>query len=120
MAYKTPSMNKNRPNPMINSFMKIYSVFGFIGIYGLNKISFFKKHFQKKQNAIYLTIYYIVFGFFIGQKDPLNSGIAFQIGYGFGNCFAAVLGAVISSYFANKNKFLMNIQDNSSHFKFDG
>jgi hypothetical protein len=86
----------------------LYSVFGFIGIYGLNKISFFKKHFQKKQNAIYLTIYYIVFGFFIGQKDPLNSGIAFQIGYGFGNCFAAVLGAVISSYFANKNKFLMN------------
>ena len=84
----------------------LYSVFGFIGIYGLNKISF--KNTFRKTNAIYLTIYYIVFGFFIGQKDPLNSGIAFQIGYGFGNCFAAVLGAVISSYFANKNKFLMN------------
>ena len=86
----------------------IYAVFGFIGIYGLNKISFCKKHFQKKQNAIYLTIFYIVFGFFIGQKDPLNSGIAFQIGYGFGNCIAAILGAGIASYFANKNKFLMN------------
>ena len=95
---------------MLNIILSIilYAVFGFIGIYGLNKISFFKKHFQKKQNAIYLMIYYIVFSFFIGQKDPLNSGIAFQIGYGFGNCFAAILGAVISSYFANKNKFLMN------------
>ena len=30
MAYKIPSMNKNRPKAMINSFMKIYSVLGFI------------------------------------------------------------------------------------------
>ena len=86
----------------------LYAVFGLIGIYGLVKISFFKKHFQNKQNAIYLIIYYVVFGFFIGQTDPLNSGIAFQIGYGIGNCFVAVLGAGIASYFANKNKFLIN------------
>ena len=31
MAYKMPSMNKNRPNAMINSFIKLYSVvLGFI------------------------------------------------------------------------------------------
>jgi len=30
MAYKIPSINKNRPNAMINSFMKVYSVWGFI------------------------------------------------------------------------------------------
>ena len=30
MAYKIPSMNKNRPNAMINSFIKTYSVLGFI------------------------------------------------------------------------------------------
>ena len=30
MAYKIPSMNKNRPNAMINSFIKNYSFLGFI------------------------------------------------------------------------------------------
>ena len=30
VAYKIPSMNKNRPNAMINSFIKDYSVLGFI------------------------------------------------------------------------------------------
>ena len=30
MAYKIPSINKNRPNAMINSFIKIYSVWGLI------------------------------------------------------------------------------------------
>ena len=30
MAYKIPSINKNRPNAMINSFIKVYSVLGFI------------------------------------------------------------------------------------------
>ena len=29
-AYKIPSINKNRPNAMINSFIKVYSVWGFI------------------------------------------------------------------------------------------
>ena len=29
-AYKIPSINKNRPNAMINSFIKVYSVCGFI------------------------------------------------------------------------------------------
>tara|TARA_A100001011_G_scaffold390558_1_gene474257 strand:+ start:807 stop:1160 length:354 start_codon:yes stop_codon:yes gene_type:complete len=86
----------------------LYALFGFIGIYGLTKILFFKKHFQNKQNAIYLTIYYIVFGFFIGQNDPENTGVAFQIGYGLGNCFVAILGAAIASYFANKQRFLIN------------
>ena len=30
MAYKIPSINKNRPKAMINSFIKIYSVLGLI------------------------------------------------------------------------------------------
>ena len=30
MAYRIPSINKNRPKAMINSFMKIYSVLGLI------------------------------------------------------------------------------------------
>ena len=30
MAYKMPSINKNRPKAMINSFIKNYSVLGFI------------------------------------------------------------------------------------------
>ncbi len=30
MAYKIPSINKKRPNAMINSFIKNYSVLGFI------------------------------------------------------------------------------------------
>ena len=30
MAYKKPSMNKNRPNAMINSFINNYSFLGFI------------------------------------------------------------------------------------------
>ena len=30
MAYKIPSINKNRPKAMINSFILIYSVLGFI------------------------------------------------------------------------------------------
>ena len=30
MAYKMPSINKNRPNAMINSFMRVYSVLGLI------------------------------------------------------------------------------------------
>ena len=30
MAYKIPSMNRKRPNAMINSFINIYCDFGFI------------------------------------------------------------------------------------------
>ena len=30
MAYKIPSKNKNRPKAMINSFIKFYSVLGFM------------------------------------------------------------------------------------------
>ena len=30
MAYITPSINKNRPNAMINSFINFYSDFGFM------------------------------------------------------------------------------------------
>ena len=86
----------------------LYAIFGFVGIYGFSKISFVKKNFGSKQNAIYLTIFYLIFSFFIGQTDPGNTGIAFQIGFGIGNCIAAIVGAGIASYFSNKYKFVVN------------
>jgi hypothetical protein len=95
---------------MFNVILSIilYTIFGLIGIYGLSKILFIKKNFENKQNVIYLLIFYIVFGFFIGQLQPESTNIAYQIGFGLGNCFAAIIGAAISSFFANKNKFLIN------------
>ena len=86
----------------------LYAIFGFAGIYGFSKISFVKKNFGSKQNAIYLIIFYLIFSFFIGQTDPGNTGIAFQIGFGIGNCIAAIVGAGIASYFSNKYKFVAN------------
>ena len=86
----------------------LYALFGLIGIHALSKISFVKKNFENKQNAIYLIIFYLVLSFFVGQTDPGNTGIAFQIGFGLGNCFAAIVGAFLASYFKNKNKFLIN------------
>jgi Na+/melibiose symporter-like transporter len=41
-----------------------YTLFGLIGILLFKRINFTKNIFNKKQSAIYLSIYYIVFGFF--------------------------------------------------------
>ena len=91
----------------------IYTIFGLIGIFLLKKINFVKKTFNNKQNIIYLSIFFIVFGFFLGQYDEGNVGdasdrIFYQIGYGIGNYIACFVGAVIATFLANKFKFSFN------------
>ena len=83
----------------------IYTIFGFLGIFVSKKIKFIKKNFKKKQNLIYLSIFYIVFGFFLGQLNSGNLGIGYQIGFGLGNFLAAFAGAIITTFFARKYKF---------------
>ena len=91
----------------------VYALFGLIGIFLLKKINFVKKTFNNKQNIIYLSIFFIVFGFFLGQNDEGNVGdtaerIAYQIGYGVGNYISCFAGAVIATFLANKFKFSFN------------
>ena len=88
----------------------VYALFGLIGIFLLKKINFVKKTFNNKQNIIYLSIFFIVFGFFIGNFDVENVGyrserIAYQIGYGLGNYASCFVGAVIATFLAMKFKF---------------
>ena len=71
----------------------------------LKKINFVKKTFNNKQNIIYLSIFFIVFGFFLGQYDEGNTGIPYQVGFGLGNYFVSFLGAVIATFLAMKFKF---------------
>ena len=90
-----------------------YTIYGLIGIFLLKKINFVKKTFNNKQNIIYLSIFFIVFGFFLGQNDEGNVGdtaerIAYQIGYGVGNYISCFAGAVIATFLANKFKFSFN------------
>ena len=59
----------------------IYIIFGLIGIFLLKKINFVKKTFNNKQNIIYLSIFFIVFGFFLGQYDSGNTGVGLEAGY---------------------------------------
>ena len=86
----------------------IYTLFGLIGIFLLKRINFTKKIFNKKQNIIYLSIFYLVVGFFFGQYDEGNDGIAYQIGYGIGNYAACFVGAVIATFLGMKFKFSFN------------
>ena len=90
-----------------------YTIYGLIGIFLLKKINFVEKTFNNKQNIIYLSIFFIVFGFFLGQYDEGNVGdtaerIAYQIGYGVGNYISCFAGAVIATFLANKFKFSFN------------
>tara|TARA_Y100000389_G_scaffold140101_1_gene137908 strand:- start:391 stop:738 length:348 start_codon:yes stop_codon:yes gene_type:complete len=83
----------------------IYAIFGLVGIFLLKKINFVKKNFGSKQNIIYLSIFFIVLGFFLGQYDEGNTGVAYQIGFGLGNYLASFLGAIIATFLAMKFKF---------------
>ena len=92
---------------MIEIFLSIvlYTIFGFAGIFASKKIKFIQKNFHVKQNLIYLSIFYIVYGFFLGQLDTGNLGIAYQIGFGLGNFLSALAGAIIATYFVTNYKF---------------
>ena len=92
---------------MIEIFLSIllYTIFGFVGIFASKKIKFIQKNFYIKQNLIYLSIFYIVYGFFLGQLDTGNLGIAYQIGFGLGNFLSALAGAIIATYFVTNYKF---------------
>ena len=92
---------------MIAIFLSIllYTIFGFVGIFASKKVKFIQKNFYIRQNLIYLSILYIVYGFFLGQLDTGNLGIAYQIGFGFGNFLSALAGAVIATYFIANYKF---------------
>ena len=92
---------------MIEIFLSIllYTIFGLIGIFASKKIKFIQKNFYIKQNLIYLSIFYIVYGFFLGQLDTGNLGIAYQIGFGLGNFLSALAGAIIATYFVTNYKF---------------
>jgi len=83
----------------------LYAIFGLIGIFASKKINFVKKNFKNKQNIIYLSIFFIVFGFFLGQYDPGNTGIAYQIGYGLGNYLACFVGAILATLLTANFKF---------------
>ena len=59
-------------------------------------------------NSIFVIgsiIFYIVYGFFLGQLDTGNLGIAYQIGFGLGNFLSALAGAIIATYFVTNYKF---------------
>ena len=92
---------------MIEIFLSIllYTIFGLIGIFASKKIKFIQKNFHIKQNLIYLSIFYIVYGFFLGQLDTGNLGIAYQIGFGLGNFLSALAGAIVATYFVTNYKF---------------
>ena len=81
----------------------LYGIFGLLGIHLFKKIDFFKK-ITNKQNTIYISIFYIVFGFFIGQADQYNTGIAYQIGFGIGNFISAVVGSLLATSISTKKK----------------
>ena len=94
-------------NAMILIILSIitYAIFGLIGIFASKKINFVKKNFKSKQNSIYLSIFFIVFGTFLGQQDPGNTGVAYQIGYGVGNYISCFVGAIIATFLTTNFKF---------------
>ena len=83
----------------------LYTIFGLIGIFASKKISFVKKNFKNKQNIIYLSIFFVVFGTFLGQYDPGNTGVAYQIGYGLGYYISCFVGAILATFLTANFKF---------------
>ncbi len=83
----------------------LYTIFGLIGIFASKKINFVKKNFKNKQNIIYLSIFFIVFGFFLGQYDPGNTGFAYHIGFGLGNYVSCFVGAILATFLTANFKF---------------
>ena len=81
------------------------SVFAFIGYFLFKKIEFTQNFFSRKQNIIYLTIAYFVIGLFLGQLEPDNTGIAFQIAFSLGILFSSVMGALLSTVLIMKSQF---------------
>lgn len=94
---------------IMNALLSIilYTLFGLIGIFLFKKINFTKEIFSKKQNAIYSSIFFLVFGFFLAQHDG-HSDIVYQIGFGIGNFFVCFIGAIIATFLGMKFKFSFN------------
>ena len=92
---------------MIEIFLSIllYTIFGFDYIFAFKKIKFIQENIFRLDNIIFLSIFYIVYGFFLGQLDTGNLGIAYQIGFGLGNFLSALAGAIIATYFVTNYKF---------------
>ena len=86
----------------------LYTLFGLIGIFLFKRINFTKNIFNKKQSAIYLSIYYIVFGFFLGQLEDGNPDIRYQISFGLGHYFICFVGTVIATFLGMGFKFSFN------------
>jgi len=85
----------------------LYTLFGLIGIFLFKKINFTKEIFSKRQTAIYSSIFFLVFGFFLGQHEGQNT-IGTQIAFGIGNYFACFVGAIIATFLGMKFKFSFN------------
>ena len=87
MAYKIPSMNKNRPNAMINSFIKIYSVLGFIFPKFKNSLSGDNiEKFRHRSKLFHkLALLYRMQKFWILTKSISKNFISFTISLTFHN-----------------------------------
>ena len=52
--------------------------------------------------AIFGGVFFL--GFFLGQYDPGNTGVAYQIGYGVGNYISCFVGAIIATFLTTNFK----------------
>ena len=82
----------------------LYAIFGLMGIFLFKRINFTKEILSKKQNAIYSSIYYLVFGIFLAQFSGYDD-VPTQIGFGLGHYFVCFVGAIIATFLGMKFKF---------------
>ena len=81
-------------------------IFSFIGFFLFEKNETTQKFFGNKQNSIYISIVYMIYGMYLAQDD-VGQKVYFveQIGYSLGIYIVTFSGAVLATFIGMKFKF---------------
>ena len=87
-----------------------YTLLSTVGFFFFEKSEFTENFFGNKQNSIYLSIAFIVFGIYLAQTEYITPPPNFieQILYSLGNYLSCFIGATLATFIGMKGTFTFN------------
>jgi len=87
-----------------------YTLFSAVGFFFFEKSEFTKNFFGNKQNSIYLSIAFIIFGIYLAQLEYMTPPPNFieQIMFSLGNYLGCFIGAILATFIGMKGTFTFN------------
>jgi len=85
-----------------------YTLFSAVGFFFFEKSEFTKNFFGNKQNSIYLSIAFIIFGIYLAKADLITPNITEQIVFSLANYLVCFIGAILATFIGMKGTFTFN------------